>query len=123
MSRWARGRALYLTVAGGALIGVAIWALMARGPGLHEAAGGRRAAESAARPPARPNVLLVVYDARRRDDFSFGPFGNRRGDTPFLAELAERSIFFEDAVAPGVWTVPVHASMFTGLSVCELGID
>ena len=35
---------------------------------------------------ARPDLLLVVYDARRRDDFSFGPFGNRRGDTPFLAE-------------------------------------
>jgi arylsulfatase A-like enzyme len=72
---------------------------------------------------SRPNILLVVYDARRRDDFSFGPFGNQRHDTPFLADFAKSAIYFEDAVAPGCWTVPVHASIFSGLSVCELGID
>jgi arylsulfatase A-like enzyme len=71
----------------------------------------------------RPNILLVVYDARRRDDFSFGPFGNRRGDTPFLSAFKEDAVYFEDAVAPGTWTIPVHASMFSGLGVCELGID
>lgn len=72
---------------------------------------------------SRPDLLLVVYDARRRDDFSFGPFGNRRGDTPFLAGFAQRALYFQDAVSPGTWTVPVHASMFSGRSVCELGID
>jgi len=71
----------------------------------------------------RPNILLVVYDARRRDDFSFGSFGNNRADTPFLAELADDAIFFDDAVSPGCWTLPVHASIFSGLSVCELGDD
>jgi arylsulfatase A-like enzyme len=71
----------------------------------------------------RPNLLLVVYDARRRDDFSFGPFGNRRGDTPFLARFKDEAIYFEDALAPGCWTVPVHAAIFSGLSVCELGND
>ena len=71
----------------------------------------------------RPNLLFVVYDARRRDDFSFGPFGNRRNDTPFLASLAGDALVFEDAVAPGCWTVPVHASIFSGLPVCELGIE
>ena len=49
----------------------------------------------------RPDLLLVVYDARRRDDFSFGPFGNRRGDTPFLANFKERALYFEDAISPG----------------------
>ncbi len=72
---------------------------------------------------ARPDILLVVYDARRRDDFSFGPFGNERGDTPFLGDFSRDAVYFEDAVSPGCWTVPVHASMFSGLSVCELGID
>jgi arylsulfatase A-like enzyme len=67
--------------------------------------------------------LLVVYDARRRDDFSFGRYGKRRGDTPFLAALKDRAVYFENAIAPGCWTVPVHASMFTGRSVCDLGID
>ena len=73
--------------------------------------------------PGRPDLLLVVYDARRRDDFSFGPFGNRRGDTPFLARFARDAVSFEEAVSPGTWTVPVHASMFSGRSVCDLGID
>lgn len=72
---------------------------------------------------ARPDLLLVVYDARRRDDFSFGPFGNRRGDTTFLAAFKENALYFQDAVSPGCWTVPVHASMFSGRTVCELGID
>ena len=71
----------------------------------------------------RPNLLLVVYDARRRDDFSFGPFGNRRGDTPFLAAFKDEAVYFEGALAPGCWTVPVHAAIFSGLSVCELGND
>ena len=72
---------------------------------------------------SRPNLLLVVYDARRRDDFSFGPHGNARGDTPFLARFKDEAAYFEGAVAPGCWTVPVHAAMFSGLSVCELGND
>ena len=72
---------------------------------------------------ARPNILFVVYDARRRDDFSFGPQGNRRGDTPFLAAFEQEAVSFADAVSPGCWTVPVHSSMFSGLSVCELGND
>lgn len=71
----------------------------------------------------RPNILFVVFDARRRDDFSFGPFGNTRGDTPFLSAFKDDAIYFEDAVSPGCWTVPVHASMFSGLTVFDLGID
>ncbi len=71
----------------------------------------------------RPSVLLVVYDARRRDDFSFGPFGNKRGDTPFLSDFKDDAVFFEDAIAPGCWTIPVHASMFSGMTIGELGND
>ncbi len=71
----------------------------------------------------RPNILLVVYDARRRDDFSFGPFANRRNDTPFLSAFKDEASFFESAVSPGCWTVPVHAAIFSGLTICELGID
>jgi arylsulfatase A-like enzyme len=89
-----------------------------RAPGQEGAAPG--APEASAR---RPDLLLVVYDARRRDDFSFGPFGNKRGDTPFLAAFSREALLFEDAVSPGAWTAPVHASMFSGRSVCELGID
>jgi len=71
----------------------------------------------------RPDILLVVYDARRRDDFSFGPHGNGRADTPFLARFADAALQFPNAVSPGCWTAPVHAALFSGLSVCELGND
>lgn len=71
----------------------------------------------------RPNILLVVYDARRRDDFSLGRFGNGRHDTPFLEDFSRSAVFFENAVAPGCWTIPVHAAIFSGLTVCQLGID
>ncbi len=71
----------------------------------------------------RPSILFVILDARRRDDFSFGRFGNRRGDTPFLAAFARDAVTFEDAVTPGCWTLPVHAALFSGLSVCDVGND
>jgi len=71
---------------------------------------------------SRPDILFVVYDARRRDDFSFGDRGNTRGDTPFLAAFQEDALSFE-AMSPATWTIPAHASMFSGLSACDLGID
>jgi len=79
--------------------------------------------ETTSRSVDRPNVILVVYDARRRGDFSFGPDGNRRGDTPFLAEFAEDAITFPSAVSTGCWTLPVHATMFSGLPIGALDID
>jgi len=71
---------------------------------------------------SRPDILFVVYDARRRDDFSFGDRGNSRGDTPFLATFQEDALTFE-AVSPATWTIPAHASIFSGLTACDLGID
>jgi arylsulfatase A-like enzyme len=93
-----------------------------RGPssGSTSSAGSAERWRNRLAPGPRPNVLFVVYDARRADDFSFGPRGNRRADTPFLAGFVRESASFS-AVSPGTWTVPVHASMFSGLSVCELG--
>jgi arylsulfatase A-like enzyme len=108
----------------GLAAGVCLWLLRTRRPTAPTVTApawvGRISDQTRA---SRPNILLVVYDARRRDDFSFGRFGNARADTPFLAKLAEDAIFFDDAVSPGCWTVPVHASIFSGLSVCELGDD
>jgi arylsulfatase A-like enzyme len=125
MVEWRRRRPFYAAVVSGAvLLGLLSWAAVSRwrasqGPRPRGAAQERTEAGR----PSRPNILLVVYDARRRDDFSFGPFGNRRGDTPFLSDLKDKAVYFENAIAPGCWTVPVHASMFTGRSVCSLGND
>jgi arylsulfatase A-like enzyme len=60
----------------------------------------------------RPNVLLVVLDALRRD--AIEPYGAPAGSTPALAELARRGAALPYAYATSSWTLPSHASMFGG---------
>jgi len=61
----------------------------------------------------RPNVVLVILDTTRADHFS--AYGYPRATTPSFDAFAERSILFERAFATSSWTVPSHASLFTGL--------
>ena len=63
-------------------------------------------------PPGSPNVLLVVLDTVAAEHLSL--YGYRRPTSPTLAELAERGIRFDRAQATSSWTLPSHASMFTG---------
>ena len=69
----------------------------------------------------RPNVLVIVWDTTRADRLS--AYGYHRDTTPGLAALADESVLFEHAVSPAIWTVPSHASMFTGLSPRSHGAD
>lgn len=71
--------------------------------------------------PASPHVLWIVLDTVRAD--RLGCYGYTDDTTPFLDEWATRSTVFERAVANAIWTVPSHASMFTGKSVREHGVD
>ncbi len=70
-----------------------------------------------------PNVLLIVMDTVRADAMSFQ--GYSRNTTPRLAELATRGVKFERAIAAAPWTLPSHASMFTGRWPwqVEVGLD
>jgi arylsulfatase A-like enzyme len=61
----------------------------------------------------RPNVLCVVLDAVRRD--ALEPYGAGPGSSPAVADLARRGAALPDVHAAGCWTLPSHASMFTGL--------
>jgi arylsulfatase A-like enzyme len=63
------------------------------------------------RPPPPPNVLVVVVDTLRAD--KLGAYGNPRGLTPFLDQLAQRGTVFENAYATSSWTIPSVASLFT----------
>ena len=65
-------------------------------------------ADSPSRPP---NVLVIVADTLRAD--RLGSYGNTRGLTPFLDELATRGVVFANAYAPSSWTSPSVASLFT----------
>ena len=65
------------------------------------------------------NVLFVVLDTVRKD--RLGPYGHERETTPELTAFAENAAVFEEAVAPAPWTLPVHASLFTGLYPSQHG--
>lgn len=71
--------------------------------------------------PHRPNVILVVFDTARRD--RFGCYGYRRDTTPAVDSLAAESLLFERMITPAPWTVPSHASLFTGLYPREHGAE
>ncbi len=64
-------------------------------------------------PPSRPNVLIVLWDTVRADHLSL--YGHEVSTTPALKAFAEQAVVFDNAVSPGMWTVPSHGSMFTGL--------
>ena len=63
------------------------------------------------------NVLFVVLDTVRKDRLTV--YDETRETTPHLADFAEEAAVFDGAVAPAPWTLPVHASMFTGLYPSE----
>ena len=67
------------------------------------------------------NVLFVVMDTVRKD--RLGPYGYDRDTTPGLDEFAEEATVFDNAVAPAPWTLPVHASVFTGMYPSRHGAD
>ncbi len=68
-----------------------------------------------------PNVLLVVMDTTRADRVSC--YGYPRPTTPNLDQVAQEGVLFEDASAAAPWTLPSHASLFTGLYVSQHGTD
>jgi len=108
------------TVASVAALVVGVLALV-NSP-LFNAASFRVAPASRAAPaPPRPHVLWIVLDTVRAD--RFGCYGYERPTTPKLDAWAQRGLLFEDAHSNGMWTGPGHASMFTGLSLREHGVD
>ncbi len=81
---------------------------------------GRAAREpQVAAPKGAPNVLWLVMDAARADALSC--YGNARKTTPHLDALATESTLYERAFSVAGWTLPSHASMFTGKLPCRHG--
>ena len=63
-------------------------------------------------PLSKPDIVLIVLDTLRADRMSC--YGYERATTPFIDAFAEDGTLFERAVVPGQWTIPSHASLFTG---------
>ena len=64
-----------------------------------------------------PSVLLVVFDTLRADAVSF--YGKVHGTTPNLDVLARQGLAYTRAYSSAPWTIPSHATLFTGLGVEE----
>ncbi len=68
---------------------------------------------SGSEPTGPPSVVLVTLDTTRVDHLS--SYGYDRPTSPNLDALAERSVRFRHAWSTSSWTLPAHASLFTGL--------
>ena len=61
----------------------------------------------------RPDVLFLVLDTQRVDRLSC--YGYPLNTTPHIDAFAAQATRYQMAIAAAQWTVPSHASMFTGL--------
>ena len=64
--------------------------------------------------PARPPVVLVTLDTTRAD--RLGCYGYARATSPRLDELCADGTRYARAYSTSSWTLPAHASLFTGAS-------
>lgn len=71
-------------------------------------------------PAGAPNVVLVVFDTQRA--LNMGLYGYERDTTPHVDALAKESVVFDRAFSSAPWTLPSHATMFTGRWPHELGV-
>jgi hypothetical protein len=60
----------------------------------------------------RPNVLLVVFDTARAD--AFEPYGAPSGASTTVGQLASSGLAHQATYSTACWTVPAHASLFSG---------
>lgn len=69
----------------------------------------------------KPDLVLIVLDTVRADHLR--RYGYERNTMPQLESWADRALVAARAVSPGGWTSPVHASIFSGLTPSQHGID
>ena len=59
-----------------------------------------------------PHIVMIVLDTHRRDRIS--AYGYHRPTTPHLDSFAQTAAVFDNAISAAQWTIPAHASMFSG---------
>ena len=67
----------------------------------------------------RPNIILITLDTTRRDHLSC--YGYERTTSPNLDALAEEGALYDNCLSMTSWTLPSHASLFTGLYTATHG--
>jgi arylsulfatase A-like enzyme len=71
--------------------------------------------------PTGPSIVLIVWDTVR--ELSMSLYGYDRPTTPALDRWAGQAVVFERAYATSSWTLPSHASLFTGRFPPEMSAD
>ena len=100
-------------------VSVAVTALALPGGRWLQARQARLAMPTASRDA--PNVLLIILDTVR--SLNLSGYGYSKPTTPNLSRRAATGARFAQAWSPAPWTLPSHASMFTGLEAHQLGTD
>lgn len=67
-----------------------------------------------------PSILLIILDTVRAS--SLGIYGSSSPTTPHLEQWVQRATVFDHAYSTAPWTLPAHASMFTGLWSYEMDV-
>lgn len=93
-----------------ASLGSVLWVAVFGGDLAMRAMAGRPSIEEAK--SGGPNVLLIIWDTVRAPSLSL--YGYPRETTPFLEELGHRGVVFDHAFSTAPWTLPTHATVFTG---------
>lgn len=65
------------------------------------------------------NIILIVLDTVRARNLSC--FGYPEKTTPFLDTFCSKSSVYTDCITQSPWTLPSHASLFTGLYTSDHG--
>ena len=69
----------------------------------------------------QPNLVLIVLDTVGPSHVS--AYGYAEPTTPFLERFASQGRRFDRAYSTSSWTLPAHASLFTGLDAVRHGAD
>ena len=105
----------------GGMILVALMALVL--PRWHDGAANRaiKAVPVSTAPSPPANVLLIILDTVRAANLSL--YGAPDSTTPRLDQWAQDATVFDAAYAVAPWTLPSHASLFTGRYAGEVTAD
>jgi arylsulfatase A-like enzyme len=68
-----------------------------------------------------PNIIVILMDAAGAKRCSV--YGHQRDTTPGLSRIAAEGTLYKHCFAPAPWTIPSHASLFSGLYASEHGCD
>jgi len=69
----------------------------------------------------RPSIVLIILDTLRSDHLSC--YGYDKRTTPNIDRMSSESLLFLNAYSPAPWTLPTHASIFTGTYPVQHGVS